>query len=131
MQYYSLQHWALLFTTRHLHNEGYFPFDPTTSFFLELSIVSNCICCFSVAYQTPSNLGSSSSRVISFLPFHTVHEVLQARILKWFAIPFSSAPHFVKLFPVTHLSLVALHGMAHSFIELDKANSAFCLPSDG
>ena len=25
-----------------------------------------------------------------FLPFHTVHWVLQARILKWFAIPFSS-----------------------------------------
>ena len=25
-----------------------------------------------------------------FLPFHTVHGVLKARILKWFAIPFSS-----------------------------------------
>ena len=24
------------------------------------------------------------------LPFHTVHGVLKARILKWFAIPFSS-----------------------------------------
>ena len=28
------------------------------------------------------------------LPFHTVHGVLKARILKWFAIPFSSGPHF-------------------------------------
>ena len=27
---------------------------------------------------------------ICFLPFHTVHGVLKARILKWFAIPFSS-----------------------------------------
>jgi len=27
------------------------------------------------------------------LPFHTVHGVLKARILKWFAIPFSSGPH--------------------------------------
>ena len=27
--------------------------------------------------------------------FHTVHGVLKARILKWFAIPFSSGPHFV------------------------------------
>ena len=27
-----------------------------------------------------------------FLPFHTVHGVLKARILKWFAIPFSSGP---------------------------------------
>ena len=25
-----------------------------------------------------------------FLPFHTVHGILKARILKWFAIPFSS-----------------------------------------
>ena len=30
-----------------------------------------------------------------FLPFHTVHGVLKARILKWFAIPFSSGPRFV------------------------------------
>ena len=27
-----------------------------------------------------------------FFPFHTVHSVLQARLLKWFAIPFSSGP---------------------------------------
>ena len=33
-----------------------------------------------------------------FLPFHTVHGVLKARILKWFAIPFSSGPHFVGPF---------------------------------
>ena len=26
-------------------------------------------------------------------PFHTVHGVLKARILKWFAIPLSSGPH--------------------------------------
>jgi len=31
-----------------------------------------------------------------FLPFHTVHGVLKARILKWFAIPFSSARCFVR-----------------------------------
>ena len=30
------------------------------------------------------------------MPFHTVHEVLKARILKWFAIPFSS--HILMLF---------------------------------
>ena len=30
------------------------------------------------------------------LPFHTVHDVLKARILKWFIIPFSSGPHFVR-----------------------------------
>ena len=35
-----------------------------------------------------------------FLPFHTVHGVLKARILKWFAIPFSSGPHSVS--PLLH-----------------------------
>ena len=30
------------------------------------------------------------------LPFHTVHGVLKARILKWFAIPFSTGPRFVR-----------------------------------
>ena len=31
-----------------------------------------------------------------FLPFHTVHGVLKARILKWFAIAFSRGPCFVR-----------------------------------
>ena len=31
-----------------------------------------------------------------FLPFHTVHGVLKARILMWFAILFSSGPRFVR-----------------------------------
>ena len=34
------------------------------------------------------------------LPFHTVHGVLKARLLKWFAIPFSSGPHSVR--PLHH-----------------------------
>ena len=47
-----------------------------------------------------------------FLPFHSVHGVLKAGILKWFAVPFSIGPCFVR---------TALHGMAHNFTELDKA----------
>ena len=34
--------------------------------------------------------------------FHTVHGVLKARILKWFAVPFSSGPRFV---PIAKFSL--------------------------
>ena len=34
------------------------------------------------------------------LPFHTVLGVLKARILKWFAIPFTSGPHSVR--PLHH-----------------------------
>ena len=46
-----------------------------------------------------------------FLPFHTVHGVLKERILKWFTIPFSSGPHFVRtLHPskIIHPSWVSL-----------------------
>ena len=56
-----------------------------------------------------------------FLSFHTVHEVLKAGILKWFAIPFSSGPHFARTLHHDLSILVALHGMDHSFTELDKA----------
>ena len=42
-----------------------------------------------------------------FLPFHTVHGVLEARILKWFAIPFSSGPRFVR---TLHHDLFVLGG---------------------
>ena len=55
-----------------------------------------------------------------FLPFHTVHGVLKARILKWFAIPFSSGPCFVELSTMTCPYWVALYSIAHSFIELDN-----------
>ena len=77
-----------------------------------------------------------------FLPFYTVHGVLKARVLKWFAIPFCSGPHFVRTLHMTLPSWVTLHSMAHSFTELDKAVIhvislisflwlwfSFCLPS--
>ena len=54
------------------------------------------------------------------LPFHTVHGVLKAKILKWFAIPFSSGP-FAEISTMTCPSWVALHSMAHSFLALDKS----------
>ena len=41
-------------------------------------------------------------------------------MLKWFAIP-SPVDHVLsELSTMTHPSCVALHGMAHSFTELDK-----------
>ena len=56
-----------------------------------------------------------------FLLFHTIHEVLKARILEWFAVPFSSGHILLELSTMTCPSWVALHGMVHSFTELDKA----------
>ena len=57
----------------------------------------------------------------NFLLFHTAHGVLKARILIWFAIPPLVDHILSELSTVTSLSWMALHGMAHSFIELDKA----------
>ena len=55
-----------------------------------------------------------------FLPFHTVHGVLKAR-LKWFAIPSPVDHVFSELSIMTCPSWMARHSMAHSFTELDKA----------
>ena len=46
------------------------------------------------------------------LPFHTVHGVLKARILKWFAIPFSSGPRSVRSLPHDPPVLGCRMGMA-------------------
>ena len=43
-----------------------------------------------------------------FSPFHTVHGVLKARILKWFAIPFSSGPRLCQMVHV--ISLISFLG---------------------
>ena len=56
-----------------------------------------------------------------FHTVHTVHGVLKARILTWFAIPFSSGSHFVRTLHHDPPILGTLQGMAHSFIGLDKA----------
>ena len=53
--------------------------------------------------------------------FHTFHEVLKARVLKWFAISFSSAPCFVRTLHHDPSMWVVLQSMAHSFLELDKS----------
>ena len=53
-------------------------------------------------------------------PFHTVHGVLKARILKWLAIPFSSGPHSVR--PLHHDPPVLGYRTGHGLVsELDKA----------
>ena len=44
-----------------------------------------------------------------FSSFYTAHGVLKAKILKWFAIPFSSGPHFVRIFHHFSFCPVFLH----------------------
>jgi len=74
--------------------------------------------------QSRTRLKRFSSSILflsKYVPFHTVHGILKARILKWFTIPFSSGPRLSELSTMTCPSWVALHGVAHSFTELDKA----------
>ena len=78
------------FITSHIHNWWCFCFGSVSSFLLELFLHSS-----PVVYRAPTDPESSFS-VVFFLSFHTVHGVLKPGILKWFAIPFSSGPHFVR-----------------------------------
>ena len=90
MQYCFLQRWTLLPSPVISTIGHYFCFGSISSFSLMLFLYSS-----PVAYKAPTNLGSSSFNVISFA-FHTVHGVLMARTLKWFAIPFSKGPRIVR-----------------------------------
>ena len=91
-----------------------------------------------VAYSAPTNPRSSSFSILSFCLF--ILFMGFSRQEYWSGLPFPS--------PVVHilseLSTMTLHGMAHSFIELDKAAVhvirlvsflwlwfSVCLPSDG
>ena len=124
-------------------------------------VTSTARCCFCFGFVSSSFLESFfpliSSSILGtyrpgefifqcpiFLPFLTFHGVLKTRIPKWFAITFSSGPCFVRTSHMTHPSWLALHGMAHSCTELDKAVVyvvslvsflwlcfSFHLPSDG
>ena len=51
-----------------------------------------------------------------FLSFQTVHGVLKARILKWFAIPFSSGPHCVR--PLHHHLSILGGPTGHGLVSL-------------
>ena len=94
-RFYSIR---LTFTTRHIPNWTLF------LLWLSLFILSGTICPGSPTsildtYQ-PEGL---IFQCHIFLLFHTVHGVLEARMLKWFAIAFSSRPRFVRTLHHDHL----------------------------
>ena len=93
MQYCSLQHQTLLLS----------PVTSTTGYFFFFFALAPCLHSFWSYFPLISSslLGTYWPGKFLFqypiiLPFHTVHGVLKARILKLFAIPFSSGPHSVR-----------------------------------
>ena len=116
MQYCSLQYPTLLPSSVTSTTGCCFCFGSISSFFLELFLHST-----PVAYWAPTDLGSSSCSVLSFYLF--IRFIGFSRQEYSSGMPFlSPADHILsELSTMAHLSLVALHGMAHSFIELDKA----------
>jgi len=123
----------------HIHNWVLFPL------WLCLFILSGVISLFfSIAYWAPTSLGSSSFSVLSFCLFMLFMGFWRQEY--WSALPFPSPVDHVlsELSTMTCLSWVALHGLAHSFIELDEAVVhvislisflwlwfSFCLPPEG
>ena len=78
MQYCSLQHQTLLSSPVRSTTGCCFCSGSASSFFLELFLH-----CSPVAYWVPTDLWKFIFQCPIFLPFHTVHGVLKARILKW------------------------------------------------
>ena len=116
MQYCSLQHWTLLPSPVTSTTECCFCFGSVSSFFLELFLYWS-----PVAYWAPTDLGSSSFSVLYFCIF--ILFMGFSRQEYWSDLPFPSpVDHILSdLSTMTCPSSVALHSMAHSFIELDKA----------
>ena len=116
MQYCSLQHQTLLPSPVISTTGCCFHFGSVSSFFLELFLHSS-----PVAYWTPTDMGSSSFSVLSFCLF--ILFMGFSRQEYWSGLLFPSpVNHVLSEFSImTRSSCVALHGMAHSFIELDKA----------
>ena len=127
------------FTFIHSHTHNWVLFLLWLSLFILFGVISPLI---SSSILVTCRLGEFIFQCPISLPLHTVHGVLEARLLKWFAIPFSSV--FSELSTMTCLPWVALRGMTHSFIGLDRAVVhvirlvglmwlfvSFYLPSDG
>ena len=116
MQYCSLQHQTLLPSPVTSTTGCCFCLDSVPSLFLELFLHWAL-----VAYWAHTDLGSSPFSVLSYFLF--ILFMGFSRQEYWSGLPFPSpVDHiFSELSTMTCLSWVALHSMAHSFIELDKA----------
>ena len=113
---YSLQHRTFLPSPVTSTTGCCFCFGSISSFFLELFVPWS-----PEAYWAPTHLGSSSFNVLCFCLF--ILFMGFSRQEYWISLAFpSSVDHILsELSVMTCPSWVALHRMAHSFPELDKA----------
>ena len=102
MQYCSLQHQTLLPSP--VTSTNWVLFLLWLHLFILSGVISPLISSSIVGTYRP---GEFFFQCPIFLPFHTVHGVLKAGILKWFDIPFSSGPRFVR---ILHHDLPVLGG---------------------
>ena len=82
------------FTTRNIHSWVSFLFWP--NLFILSGNINKCLSLSPISILDTFQPGGFIFWCHIFLPFHTVHGVLTARILVWFAIPSSSGSHFFK-----------------------------------
>ena len=116
MQYCSLQHRTFL-SSPHTSKIGCcFHFGSASSFLLEQFLHSS-----PVIYWALTDLGSSSFSVISFCLFILFMRFSRQQCWSGLPSPFPAGHILSGLSTMTCPSWVALHNMAHSFIELDKA----------
>ena len=110
-----LQHQTLLPSPVTCTSGCCFWFGSVSSFFLELFLHWS-----PVPYFAPTDLRSSSFSVLSFCLFILFMGFSRQY---WSGLPFPSPVDliFSELSTMTRLSWEAIHGVAHSFIELDKA----------
>ena len=116
MQYCSLQYQTLLPTPVTSTSGCCFCFGSLSSFFLELFLHWS-----PVAYWAPTDMGSSSFSVLSLCLFILFMGLSRQKYLSDLPFPSPVVHVLSELSIMTHLFWVALHGTAHSFIELDKA----------
>ena len=116
MQYWSLQHQTLLPSPVTSTAGHCFHFGSISSFFLELFLHSS-----PVAYWAPTDLRSSSFSIISFCLFILFMGFSRQGYKNGLPFPSPVDRILSVLSTMTHMPWVALHSMAHSFVELEKA----------
>ena len=118
MQYCSLQHQTLLSPPDTSTTGHHFCFGTAASFILKLFLI--VFCSSPVVSWTSSDLGGSSSGVISFCLLIPLMRFSQQEF--WSDFPFCPpVDHFLsQLSTMTRLSWLVFQSMAQSFIELHR-----------